>query len=102
MDEIILNFHYKGKIVEMQCKRDENMNDIFKRYANKINKNVNEIYFINNGDLLKNNLKLKEINNKDKEINILVYDFNSNNNNKKRTIEKKLKVSYVQNVERTV
>jgi len=38
MEEIILNFNYKGQEVKMQCKKDENMNDIFKRYSNKINK----------------------------------------------------------------
>ena len=81
------------------------MNDIFKRYANKINKNINDIYFINkynfpfinifiiiliiNGNIIdKNNIKLEEINNKDNIINILVYDINNNN---ERKIEREYK-----------
>ena len=81
MEDIILNFNYKGQEVKMQCKIIENMNDIFKRYTNKINKNINDIYFINNGNIIdKNNIKLEEINNKDNIINILVYDINNNNN----------------------
>ena len=80
MEDIILNFNYKGQEVKMQCKNNENMNDIFKRYSNKINKNINDIYFINNGNIIdKDNRKLDEINNKDNIINILVYDINNNN-----------------------
>ena len=80
MEDIILNFNYKGQEVKIQCKKNENMNDIFKRYTNKINKNINDIYFINNGNIIdKNNIKLEEINNKDNIINILVYDINNNN-----------------------
>jgi len=41
MEEIILNFTYKGQEVKMQCKRNENMNEIFKRYTNKIDGDIN-------------------------------------------------------------
>jgi len=92
MEDIILNFNYKGQEVKIQCKKKENMNDIYKRYTNKVNKDINSIYFINNGNILyNNNTKLEEINNKNNEINILVYDINSNNNNTKRIIEKEYK-----------
>ena len=80
MEDIILNFNYKGQEVKMQHKKNENMNEIFKRYTNKINKNINNIYFINNGKVLdKDNIKLEKINYKDNIINILVYDINNNN-----------------------
>ena len=80
MENIILYFNYKGHKIKMQCKRNENINDILKRYSNKINKDINDIYFINNGNILNNNnLKIEEINNNDNNINLLVYDINSNN-----------------------
>ena len=82
MEEIILNFNYNGQEVKMQCKINENMNEIFKRYANKINTDINNIYFINNGTIIKNNdKKLEEINNKDNIMNILVYDINTPDKN---------------------
>ena len=91
MEDIILNFNYKGQEVKIQCKINENMSEIFKRYANKINKDINNFYFINNGNIIdKDNIKLEEINNKDNIINILVYDINNNNNNE-RLIEKENK-----------
>ena len=81
MEVVILNFNYKGHDIKIQCKRNEYINDIFKRYSIKINKDIINIYFIYNGNIIKNNnIKLGEINNKDKDINILVYDINNNNN----------------------
>ena len=88
MEDITLNFNYKGNEVKINCKKNENMNDIFKSYTNKINKNINSIYFINNGKIInKDNIKLENINNKDdilndNIINILVDDINKKNNEK--------------------
>ena len=84
MENIILNFYYKGQAVKLNCKKNDNMNDILKRYANKINKDINKIYFINNGNIInKDNLKLEELNNTDNKINILVYDIDNNEKVKK-------------------
>ena len=64
----------------MQCKRNENMNDILKRYSNKINQDIKNIYCIYNGNIINNNnIKIEEINNKENKISILVYDFNNKN-----------------------
>jgi len=88
MENIILNFNYKGQEVKIQSKKNENMNNIFKRYTNKINKDINNLYFIYNGNIINNNdIKLEEINNKENEINILVYDINNTNNERKNERE---------------
>ena len=90
MENICLNFNYKGQYNKIKCKKNENLYDIFKRYSNKINKDINNIFFIYNGTLINhNNLKLEEINNKDNEINILVFDINNNNNEIKNKREYK-------------
>ena len=90
MEDVILNFNYKGKEVKIQCKKNENINDIFKRYTDKINKDINNIYFINNGSIIKNNnLQLEKLNNKDNKINILVCDTNDSYN--EEIIEKEFK-----------
>ena len=80
MENSILKFSYKGQNVEIQCKRNENLTDIFKKYTNKINKDINNIYFINNGNIIKNyNIKVEKIINKENKLAILVYDINNNN-----------------------
>ena len=91
MSSIILNFLFNGKITKIQCKTNEYMKDIFKRYLIKINKGLNDVYFIYNGNKIQNELKLEEIKNKDKdnEINILVNHINEENND----IKKILKIS---------
>ena len=74
----------------MQCQRNENIKDIFKRYANRINKDINNIYFLNNGNRLNNNIELEKINHKYNKIIIFVFDICKNNNNEKAN-QKELK-----------
>ena len=45
----------------MQCKKAEYMKDIVKRYLTKINKNVKNIYFLYNGNIVDEELKLEKI-----------------------------------------
>jgi len=83
MDEISLNFIDNEDLIKIQCKRNEYIKDIFKRYLFKINKDINDVYFIYNGNKINEELILEEINNKDKEIKILVSDINGKNNENK-------------------
>ena len=69
-----LNFQYNGNLIKVQAKRNEYMKDIFPRFLTKINKSISEVFFIYDGTILKEELKLEEINNKDNEIQILVSD----------------------------
>jgi len=80
ISEIIINFVYYQHIVKIQCKRNEYMKDIFKRYLIKIQKDINNIVFKYNGETINEELKLEEINNKDTELEILVNDKNDDNN----------------------
>ena len=83
MDEITLVFIYQGNIIKIQSTRNEYMKDIFKRYANKIIKDTNNVYFMCNGSKINEESKLEDINNKDNEISILVYDINNKKNENK-------------------
>ena len=67
------------------------MKDIFKGYLNKINKDINEVYFLSNGDKINEELKLEDINNKGNEIKILVNDINNKNIENKEKIVKEYK-----------
>ena len=62
------------------------MKDIIKRYIGKISKDINDVYFMSNGSKINQELKLEEINNKDKVIKILVNDINDNYTNNKEEI----------------
>ena len=90
MEHIILNFNYKGQETLIQCQRKENIEDILKEYTNRINKDINNIYFLINGNKLNSNLKLEKINHKYNKINILVFDICKINNNE-RTNKKEFK-----------
>ena len=79
MTEVNLDFIYQGSTIRIQGKRNEYMKDIIKRYIVKIDKDIKDVYFICNGNKISTELKLEEINNKDKEIKILVGDVNDKN-----------------------
>ena len=88
MVEMIVNFIYKGKEIKMQCKSNDYMKDIIQSYIIKSQLNYSDIYFLYNGEKINENLKLEEINNKDKEIKILVYELNNKDENNKNMIQK--------------
>ena len=79
MNDVNLDFIYQGNAIRIQGKRNEYMKDIVKRYIIKIGKNINDVFFMCNGNKISTELKLEEINNKDKEIKILVGDVNDKN-----------------------
>ena len=89
MEEISLKMLYKNQEVMIQCKRDEYMKDIFKKYENKINKDIKHLIFLYNGNLINENLKLEQINKENNEIIILVEELNNKNNYQEKIIESK-------------
>ena len=56
MSQIEVEFNYEGNMMLIQSKSDEKMEDIIKRYLNKLGKKKEEIYFLYNGDILQENL----------------------------------------------
>ena len=91
MTEVILDFIYQGTKIQIYCKKNEYMKDIFKRYLTKIEKDINDLYFICNGSKINEELKLEDLNNKDNEINIFVSDLNEKKNENKGEIIKQSK-----------
>jgi len=91
MTDVNLDFIYQGNAIRIQGKRNEYVKDIVKRYIVKIGKDLNDIYFMSNGNKINQELKLEEINNKDKEIKVLVNDINDKNINNKEEESKQNK-----------
>ena len=61
MQPIKLKFIFEGSFEIINAEKEEFMNDIFKRYANKINKSLKEIYFLYSGSLITPEKKLKDV-----------------------------------------
>ena len=83
MEEITLNFIFEQIEIKIQCQKNEYMREIFKKFAIKIGKDINNLYFLANGNKVNEELKLEEI--KNLKI-ILVYEFKEkeNDNNVKK------------------
>ena len=67
-------FIFEGQRVEIQCKNEDKMRDICIKLAIKIDKNINNLYFLYDGKMINLELKYKEIINSINEMNILVYE----------------------------
>ncbi len=76
-----VNFNYNGNDIIIQCtKEDEYIKDICKKFTSKIDKDIDELFFIYSGEKLNIELNInkiiKEIDKERNKINILVYDKN--------------------------
>ena len=82
MEEININFIYNSQEILIQCKRKEFIKDILKKFCLKIEKSIDDIYFLYNGEQVNEELKLDEINNDENQIKILVFDIEKNEDDK--------------------
>ena len=86
-------FNYNGIETIIQCNINDKMKDIINKYIIKTEKNNNNIYYLYNGDKIKEELSFNEQanenDNKRKKMNILVYIKEENINNKENIIKSK-------------
>ena len=62
-------FVYKGVETEMQCNQNDVMENIFKKFANKVETNISTLYFLYNGKIIEKNMKLISLMNDDSKRN---------------------------------
>ena len=77
-----VKFNFKGQETMIQCKNEDKIKQICNRFALKANIGISNIYFVYNGNIINENLKIEDqINNDDKmrkEIYILVQEKDKN------------------------
>ena len=73
-------FSFENEEIIIQCDLKDRMKDIFMKYCSKIQKDVNKLYFIYNGNIIKQDMEYGQIlNEEDKKrniMNIIVYENN--------------------------
>jgi len=77
MTNVTLNFIFKGEKITIQCKDNELMKNIFEYYSKKLLENVQNLFFLYNGQKLDKNKKLSEYIKNEKIITILVDEVNT-------------------------
>ena len=90
-DNIIAKFNFEGKTEEIKCKRSEYIKDVIKQYVKNIQKDLENIYFLYNGNIINKEMKIEEMiknkDNKENELQILVYELETNDKNKEELKE---------------
>ena len=87
MAEVIFNYEEsnQGSNIIIQCNIKDKMKDIFMKFSTKAQKDLNNLYFIYNGNIIKDDMEYGQIwNVEDKKrniMNIIVYENNSLNEN---------------------
>jgi len=76
MEDISVKFIFEGNILTIQCKKNDYMKDIFKKYAVKVNKDIDHIYSLYGGDMINKEAQLSKFLKEDKEVVILVIELN--------------------------
>ena len=75
-----LSFIFNGIQTTIQFIDDEKISSIFKKYCTKIEKDINSLFFLYNGRVINEDLKIKELINsidrKAGKMKILVYNKN--------------------------
>ena len=77
MDNVTLSLLYNGGETAMQCKRSEYLKDIIAKYFNKIGENLKNYLLLYNGDYLNKELKIKDFNESDNKIPIVITNYNT-------------------------
>ena len=72
---IQINFVLNGDSEIIEGNKKENMYDIIKKYAEKINKKIENLYFLFDGNLLRQEEQLGYFSRDQENIEILVYEY---------------------------
>ena len=91
-----VKFSYHGSYTSIQCNESDIMKDIIEKYISKIELDIDKIYFLYGGNLINNELSVKELIKETNEniINILVSEIDEENPIKKEE-KKELKKSNI-------
>jgi hypothetical protein len=83
MEKVKIGFLFNGKKKTIEAGREEYMEDIFKKYSLEIKIEINNLFFLYNGNKIEEKIKLEEIINKNQikdEIKILVFAIEDDDN----------------------
>jgi len=88
-------FIYKGLKTSMQYQENDIIKDVLQKYAIKISKKLDDIYFLHNGEIINEKLSFKELNNKSGKIEGNINKFVYDKDNLENLNEKYLKKSKI-------
>ena len=91
MKNVKITFTYNGVNETIDCKDDELMCSIYKRYTAKIKGDIKKLYFLYNGDMINQEEKLTNIIRDQNMINMLVFNLENDEENEGEVVLKQSK-----------
>jgi len=87
-DIIKIKILFNGNEKQLESDKHTEIGSILNSYSKEIDKDINDLYFIYNGDLINLEQSFHDICGKNKEISILVYEYENENGNEGLKISK--------------
>ena len=91
-------FYYNEKEININCKKDETLTEICKRFSKSINKDLENFSFLHNGKELNLELPFNNFNKENKNKNLIIQVIEKNKLNSKdganKTIVDIIKIKY--------
>ncbi len=53
--KIEIEFNYQGQITIIECNTQDNLNNIFQKFINKVKTDISLIYFLYSGNIIEGN-----------------------------------------------
>ena len=92
MEDVIITFTFNGEDKILDCKKEEYMIEIYRRFGKKIQVDIKKLFFLYNGDMINPEQKLKNIiKNDDKNIKMIVNQMDDDDDEEKEIILKQSK-----------
>jgi hypothetical protein len=88
-------FSYNGYLTSIQCKESDIMKDIIGKYVSKAKLDMKKIFFLYGGNIINNELTVKELIPNGNSINILVSEILEDENEEKMKEKKELEKSNI-------
>ena len=87
-DDLKIKLSFNGDEREIKADKYVSIGDILSGYTEQIDQKIENLYFVYNGDLVKLEKKFDDICGKNKELNILVFEYETENNEGELKISK--------------
>ena len=91
-----VEFNYEGTTINIQCTHEEKMEEIIKRFASKVGKKEQDLYFLYGGNIIKEDLTfISQVNESDKKRNKMCILVQNKSQDEKDDEESLIKSKYI-------
>ena len=102
MSSVDLNFIFNGQVIQIQCMTNDKMNEVFKKFCSKVQKDIQTICFLYEGNVINSLLDVKDIIKNNTSNQIKIFANERGNNSYKGNNDNNFYNTYINNNETNI